>query len=140
MQDDEDPELVLDLDGFLSSDDRLLLDGAGEECKPESGDPARLNGSEDGASPSPRWLPVCLVAGRCPEETEASPPAPSSRAGRAEDADDAAGISRDRRLAESSGRMTRGLDQALAAGSRLDRFPFCFDGLRGLLNGLLLFG
>jgi len=31
MHDDDDPEFVLDLEGFLSSEDRLLPEGAGEE-------------------------------------------------------------------------------------------------------------
>merc|ERR1712042_394089 len=37
-------------------------------------------------------------------------------------------------------RKTSGFDQALE-GSRLDRrFPFCLEGLNGLLSGLLLLG
>jgi len=82
-KDEEEPELVLDLDAFLSSEDRLLLDGAGEECMPESGLPVRLIGREGGASPAPRCCRVCRVEGGGAVES-ASTEEPSSRAGRAD--------------------------------------------------------
>lgn len=147
IQDDE-PECVLDreLEACLSSEDRALQDGAGEEFKPESVLPDRfeeIDKIEEGPSPDGDDLVAT------DDESPLAAP-PSDTIGRAGDEEDEAPpIFRLRRLtaarllspmALSGTRITSGFDHALA-GSRLDRlFPFCLEGLSGLLKGLLLFG
>lgn len=145
---DDDPELVRDLEqeACLSSEDRLLLetkDGAGDECKPESGLQDRLQEMDEGQSLSAEDAFDDNRVDLEPEVDESLPePSNKGRAG-----EEAAFMLRLRRLGASAEttlssfvRKMRGFDHALA-GSRVERlFPFCLEGLSGLLNGLLLLG